>query len=87
MVACPEGAHTACPPQVCGLRIDRATAHVLQHSDEHANEKGEVQLGLQQVRVWSLQLGWHTGVAPCIACMLPTFSPSWHAVYVTTESS
>jgi hypothetical protein len=33
---------------VCGLRIDRATAHVLQHSDEHANERGEVQLGLQQ---------------------------------------
>lgn len=28
------------------MRIDRVTAHMLAHSDEHANEKNEVQLGM-----------------------------------------
>ncbi len=36
--------------QVVGLRVDRATAHVLQHADMHANDKGEIQVGCVQVR-------------------------------------
>ncbi|KAJ9511989.1 hypothetical protein QJQ45_004409 [Haematococcus lacustris] len=40
---------------VCSRRVDRVTAHVLQHSDEHANEKGEVLLGVNQGSLqWAL---------------------------------
>lgn len=35
--------------QLVGLRIDRITAHMLQHSDDFANDKGEVQLGMRKV--------------------------------------
>lgn len=34
--------------QIVGVRLDRVTAHLLQHSDEFANDKGEVQLGTRQ---------------------------------------
>lgn len=30
-----------------GRRVDRVSAHMLAHSDEHANDRGEIQLGLQ----------------------------------------
>ncbi|MEW5320511.1 MAG: hypothetical protein WDW38_011579 [Sanguina aurantia] len=40
---------------IVGERIDRVTAHALQHADEHANEKNEVQLGCQlQGLQWGL---------------------------------
>mmetsp|Transcript_31025 Transcript_31025/g.68839 ORF Transcript_31025/g.68839 Transcript_31025/m.68839 type:complete len:672 (-) Transcript_31025:511-2526(-) len=34
--------------ELVNTRIDRVTAHILHYADEHANDKGEVQLGLKQ---------------------------------------
>ena len=32
------------------LMADRVSAHILHFADEHANERGEIQTGLSQVR-------------------------------------
>lgn len=38
-----------------GMRVDRVTAHVLAHADEHANDRGEIQLGLMAgAHQWAL---------------------------------
>jgi hypothetical protein len=35
--------------QIVGSRLDRATAYILQHADEHTNDKGDIQLGIDKV--------------------------------------
>lgn len=36
--------------KLVNTRVDRVSAHVLHFADEFANDKGEIQVGLQQVR-------------------------------------
>ena len=48
--------------KLVNTRVDRGSAHVLHFADEFANDKGEIQVGLQQVRQGGSEASKRLGV-------------------------